>query len=759
MQNISEIAEGDTVNVTASFEFGKLTLTFPDYILGCVAPGQGKVELQDEVGNVVATLTNGAYGMGFNQIDYTMSTDLPAGTYKVVIEEGAVLGDKENAFGAGTPIPAATCFVDIVAQQEISDYFGLPSFEIIKGDACFAVKLVYYGSMENSITSFKQTNTGIVATLYEDGVVVSTTTFEYDNDFWIFGAKFNHTLVDGKLYKVVFGEGCYEVVEMDGAGVVTNVLQKSGEAEYEWVEGASSGGDPVALEPWEFESVSPAEGTVDQLREISLYYGSVVGGVNEPANLELVGDNGKSYKISFSDNWVNAAFGVVEGDDPITEEGVYTLTIPANTFTAFSNTTWGNAELTYSWVIGAGQLPNKRQETIFEQNNAVSKPVVLETDGVKMTTIGREFLGTFIDVAYNTYGEGKINWLNGTKLVFKAKDNITGIVIDGQFIEFAEADKGQYSNGVWTGKVEAGDSLVLTANDGININSIVILYNGAKYTAPVKEEKEVNIALNITKNEWKTIGSQNGEVVCSVSCDAEVFDHYYSFIKCVEDPDIFISFADLKDVSGNLTCYAWEGGSYDLYEGYHYTLTVQAFDSPFYSALPVATAVYEFVGTGKAPAVYNDVLVVDSLSLAYDSKFDGFQVDGNSFDVTFNAPVSQINAWAALGFDGSQALTAQKKNEEGTVWTITMPSSLTSQEGAINIEMQLWDANGVMARGTTGDHGFAFNIILSNSDPDAIATVSADEKNGAVYSLNGVKVNAVNKGGMYIINGKKVVVK
>lgn len=748
----------ETVNVVADYANGTITLTFTDYANGQVMGGEGEIYLENEVGVKVASLTNPELCDLFNQLKYTLSVNPGAGVYKVVIPAGAVVGNKTDSFGACTPIPACTCNVEISEESAdvVDGYFGKPTFEVVSYGESFAVKFVFPDSKEDYFTSYKEARTG-TATLYEDGVSVATSTFGWDDVNFIFAAMFNYTPAEGKEYKVVFAEGCYEVFEMDGAGNVTNILEKSPESEYVWVAGAGSGNDTATGEGWTISNVTPGEGNVESLKDFAFALPATVGGVMESVTLSLVCDNGKSYQVSMYDNFMGGINGSIIVDEPIAENGIYTLAIPAGTFSSFMSNE-KNAEMSFSWIIGEGELPNKHQEEIFVKNTALTTPIVIETEGVKMTTEGREFMGTTIDVTYNMYEEGELDWKNGTKLVFTAKDKITGIVIDGQFKEFAEADKGEYANGVWKGTVEAGESVTLTANDGINVTSIVVLYNGAQYTTTDNSQKEVNITLDITKTDWATIGSENGEVIGTVTSDAETFDHYDFSIKCAEDPDMFISFADLTKVSGDIKCYAWEGGAYDLYNGYHYTITVNAYDVPYFNAVPVATTKYEFVGTGKTPTVYNNNITINNVSLkADDLVFNGYVADGNTFDVTFSEPITEIKAWAALGFDGSANMTAVKKSDDGTVWTLTLPSSVISDEGAVNVMIQAWDVNNVMAKGENGDHAFGLNIIFTAVTPSSINGIAISKNNNNAYSISGSKVNAMKKGSVYVVDGKKVV--
>ena len=226
------------------------------------------------------------------------------------------------------------------------------------------------------------------------------------------------------------------------------------------------------------------------------------------------------------------------------------------------------------------------------------------------------------------------------------------------------------------------------------------------------------VELEVTKTSWSSIGNQDGEVVATVKCDITPFDHFEAEIRCQEDPDQYITFANLNSSQGSLVCYTWEGGYYDLNKGYHYTLIVKAFDVPYYGVEPCETVTYEFVGTGKEPAVYSDIQIVNVDLVEDILLYHGYDIDGTTFDVTFSEPVSKVNVWAAKGMAGSIPCSAEQKSDDGTVWTIILTDGVLSQEGSSNIMIQAWDANGVLARGENGDHAFGYNLFIAESDPN-----------------------------------------
>ncbi len=226
-------------------------------------------------------------------------------------------------------------------------------------------------------------------------------------------------------------------------------------------------------------------------------------------------------------------------------------------------------------------------------------------------------------------------------------------------------------------------------------------------------EVDAPFSFNIKKTDWSRIGNQNGEVIGTVSSSMDPFDHYEFEIRCEEDPDIFISFNNLLAQSGNIVCTTWEGGHHDLYNGYHYVLTIKAFDVPYYDAKPVATDSYSFVGTGIKAPVYSNITLTNVSLKPNKLLVNGYDINGTTFDVTFSAPVSKVKPWWAEGFDGAKDFTAQKKDDEGLVWTISMPEEVLDEEGSINVMITAWDLKDVQVKGEDGDHAFALNLIVT----------------------------------------------
>lgn len=694
----------------------KVVVTVDKYTAGTVDT-LALIVSSDAAGEVVVDKVNAEMiGLGEVEFALTQPTENCYYTIKAVCPKATANG--------GLTISKVEYFD---AEESVSTgLLGAPTLELLSG-AGINVKYTYPDSNEEV---YSKDSKEVTATLYEDGVQVATATFGFQMSPTLFyGAHFDYEAQAGKEYKVVFPAGAWYMYSENNAGLQTTV-EESAEQTYTWTAEAGESGEEPGDQPseggWVFAGVTPAQGAVESLHDLTFAYPAGVMWANESVTLPIVGDNGVAAQVMMYDNFAGACTGIVL-DVTLTTPGTYTLIIPAGSFTDQS----GNptAEMTYSWTIGdgteGGETPdtpgdvtgNKWQEKVFAQGTAVAIPLNIDTDGVTITSVGREFMDTTIDVSYNLYEEGELDWKTGTKLVFTAKDNITGIVIDGQFKEFASADKGAYNNGAWTGTLAAGETLTLTSNDGINIHSIVVLYNGAELNIDEEEETEATITFDITKTSWDKIGTMNGESIGTVSCNLKNFDHYMFMITNDDDPAQVITFADLLTIEGAMKCYSPDANGYDLYNGQNYTLHIYAYDTPQYGALAAAETEYHFVGTGKEGTVYNEDITVLGVSLKINAQGLGYNLNGTQFDVTFSAPVASVKAWWAKGFEGATNFSAVKKSDDGTVWTIIMDESVTTAEGAINVNITAKDFEGHQLRLACDNFPYAFDVVV-NPEPE-----------------------------------------
>ena len=582
------------VNVTAEYKNGKVSLTWTDaeYADG-VDWGTGGIKLQDEVGTVKADLVQYDYDMDdFSTLIYTLSDEVEDGYYKVVIPEGAVV-----TYGGNAPIPAAEARLSIsksTGDVDFNTLFGAATPNPENGSTVTNLNWIKFNFGNNSVWEYEGYQLvavpGVLATLADENGIIETSPLAYNENTWTYGFSFTSTL-NGYYYTVTVAEGSYQILDSKD-----NVVASSPEVVLSYFVGENGGIEeqPVA-QTWVFPSVTPAEGVVTEIAKISFPYAEGTEGVNENPFLDVVDANGNATKFMFSDNFSDAVEGVKVGGGSITEPGTYTLTIPANTFTSFSDNS-ANAEMSFSWTIASAATSSE-------------------------------------------------------------------------------------------------------------------------------------IELNITKKDWATIGNENGEVIGTVNSSIDPFDHYEAEIRCKEDADQYISFANIYKIKGDITCYSFEGGHYDLNEGYHYTLTVKAFDVPYYGAKPVATTTYEFVGTGVKAASFADVTA--TIDLAKNAQGLGYDLSENGIiGVQFSAPVKNASAWVAMGFDGSRKLSITPADSEGKKWTIDA-SSFIGDEGSFDLHVTAYDiASGLQIRGLDADHSFYFSVVTAISVPVSTKIIVGGEEIG-----------------------------
>lgn len=762
----------------ASYANGKLTID----LIGdwaTVEAGSGNITVVDAEGvQVAAVIGDLDYDYSntsdYQVIVYNLSGKLDAGKYTVKVAAGALRGDKTDPWSWSlVSIPAFELPLEVgesggdTGNTTDGVSLGTPSFELIAGSG-INVKYTYPNSDEGENINKESTELPVV--LYENGTEVATANFGFQMEpTFFYGVHFDYVAVKGAEYSVVFPKGSWLISSIEDGTILT----VSEEQKYTWTadqDGQTPGDGPSADGGWLFAGVTPAEGEVESLSKISFSYPAGVPWVNQSATLNIVCPNGNTAEILLNDNFFGACDGTIL-DQVLTAPGTYTLTIPAGTFTAGEGDAC--AAMTYTWTIaGGGNNPSddpntpggdfagdKWQEKLFSNGDLGNKMIEVEkVEGTGVTMTAKSFYNEMLDfnvpVRYNTNEEGKINWNSGTQLIFTAKDVVTGIVIDGDFAQFASADKGMYNNGVWKGTLAVGESVTLTANDGININSIVVLYNGDELEEEEVDEVTVEINLDITKTDWSIIGKTNGEVIGTVSSNTPNFDHYMFSIICDDDADEFISFNDLLSIDGNIVCTSPTANGYDLFNGHNYTFTVFVYDSPQFGAVPVAAKTFKFVGTGKEAVKYNTEITVAGLGLTPNtSGVADYNVSGDSFEIAFTAPVTNVQSFVAMGFAGYKNLTATQKSEDGTVWTLTLPESILNEEGAVNVQILAFDTDGNPLKVACADTPYAFNLMIDLSNEPIYAPVMATITiDGKVINLNeeeAVTITTIPKGSLF----------
>lgn len=620
--------------------------------------------------------------------------------------------------------------------------------------------------------------------------------------------------------------------------------------------GGTQGGGGSQTTGWSFTSVTPAAGTtVESLKSFTFGLPSGINWLNSGGTGTLALPNGETKSVSIYDNF-SSINGDILVDNPLTDAGTYTLTIPANAIEGSDGTK--NAEMTFSWtiaasvptlsgvsydkssgavvltypvgtvlaatdimgsipmqiigysgtpytmvnyeanneivsyvnlaagdytvVIAAGQFtingtPNEAisetftvgggtqggggqqfdgdpfHETIFKAGEGVPAiPFVVNNDNVSISTEGRPFLDTTIDVGYNLYDTKELNWKNGTKFVITAKKDINKVIFvptaDSQkAIAYASATggNGEYNNGVWEGKLAAGEKLTLTADDGINIKEFYICYNGDDFdpAAGGADEKGTITIQYPTLNQIIAKVSDNSKF-CTFTTNkqyAQVTMEVYN----VTDPEsdaIYkfpIQYFDNPVVGENTKYVATPSGTTSgkgedvfFFKGDSYKIVVKGFVN-MWDVMPDnydAIAEVYFVGNGIEHEKKSDA---NLLSITPN---DGAQVAMVNGLVTleFDKPVAKVNALTPGGqFDPTINYTATAKaGSDNKVWEINLgdrsdyASADTDGNPILEVDITAVDAEGGVVFFSTDrvDHALVVKYVLvAGAGPAPVVTI------------------------------------
>lgn len=571
-----DLITSDAGSVAATYANGRVTLAYAEY--AAVDFVSGTIEVYDNK-NMVATLQLDKSGNEWNTLVYSPSKKLKPGTYRVKIPSGAVKGtllggDGSNFVSASEVTLVVTADADrkspksqLAAQEQVDpDAMMADAIQEIKeqvaadaqkrADKAYASVKAIADSISETLPSYAS-----LASAYQS--IVDETDYMFygdadDSGYYLSASDEDDALDYGEVYGDYSGDYDYDSFTDDSASI-----------DYEY--DGYGFNRATAFEPFEYS---------EDMFDIEGY-----DGFGDPVDDFVAVETELDY-TSADETY----------DDEVEEMLRVARQLAVDSNRSISPQLEGVLE--QDWY----------RETLFEKGalgTELLEEIQLDGRGVSMTTQNyyNETLDFDFPVRYNQYSAGEIDWNSGTKLIFKAKDKITGLYVGGDFVENASADKGVYADGLWTGELQTGDSLVLTAHDVINIESLTILYNGEDVAAiPEKKSDEIVINVDITKNDWAKIGSTVGEAIGTVSSNMPNFDHYRFSISSEEDPDNFISFGDLRSVEGKIVCTSPNNEGYDLYDGKNYTLTINAYDVPTYDAEPVCTHTFNFVGSGK-PAI------------------------------------------------------------------------------------------------------------------------------------------------------------
>lgn len=371
------------------------------------------------------------------------------------------------------------------------------------------------------------------------------------------------------------------------------------------------------------------------------------------------------------------------------------------------------------------------KEVLFKAGETqVSVPVTFDTEGLTLSTVGRPFMDSMLDVAYNTDGNNELDWNSGTKLVIAAKDKITGIVMEGDELIWVTAEAGTWNNGEWSGEVAAGDTLTLTSNDAIKVKKITVLYNGASMTDEEGEDDKpgsIHISYPVANQEIASIS--NGGLLAKFTISKK-YTMIHVHLKNTND-----MYANLYDLPirymtnydgfepGEYTCNTQvpDMRSFSLFNGDSYELVVKGFVNPWDNSYD-AVATIPVMGAGREHEKLSDVKMV-SIKPSHDGEL---YIKGGTITLTFDGPVSSVTAVNARGLEGSTVYNGTpKEGTDNTVWEVKPGdlsgiSSAETEAPVFGLMITAKDANGATVAFSNQNSQFGLQIqyVLTNKEPE-----------------------------------------
>lgn len=481
--------------------------------------------------------------------------------------------------------------------------------------------------------------------------------------------------------------------------------------------------------------------------------------------------------------------------------GDYTLNFPAGDFTVNGTP---NAAFSETFTVGGGtqggggdfegepwhETVFKAGETTVDKNN-----IAFNTNGVEITTVDGEFnLGgttTKIPFGYNTYDEKELDWNNKCKFVITAKEDINKVIFvpcasAKTAIANATADKGSYSNGVWEGKLAAGETLTLTASDGIQVKEIYVCYNGDEFDPTSQEDEKGVITIQYpVENQLIekqvdggkfcvfTTNKEYAQVTIEVKNSNEAYDNLFKFPTRMVD--------NMGEKSDNLhvgenTIYAatpasgaaGKGDDWYWFKGDSYTMIVKGYVNPWDTEYDAIAEVH-FVGNGKEHVAES---IVKLLNITPATSFDSFgkiaMVNG-VITLEFDGPVTSVTAITPGGMSDptiNHTATA-KAGSDNKVWEINLgdrsgfASADTDGNPIIEVDVTATAADGiVLLSDTRADRGLELKYeLVANAGPTNPVTLGdptwsvaeGAEIEASTSSINIKFPNATNVEGTYTL--------
>lgn len=442
-------------------------------------------------------------------------------------------------------------------------------------------------------------------------------------------------------------------------------------------------------------------------------------------------------------------------------DGDWTINFPAGDFTINGTP---NAAISETFTVGGTQgggetfEGEKSHEQIFKagETTVTKNNIVLESDGVKITTVDGEFdLGgtiTTIPFGYNTYDEKELDWNNKCKFVITSKKDAISKVIfvptasSKKAIAYASADKGAYENGVWEGKLAAGETLTLTASDGIQIKDIYVCYNGDEFDPTSIVEEKGTITIQYPTENQLIAKQVDGGKFCTFTTNKE---YAYVTIQVVNSNPVYdnldgfpVRMVDnMGENSDNLhvgenTIYAatpasgsaGKGDDWYWFKGDSYTMIVKGYINPWDNEYDAMAEVH-FVGNGKEHVAESTTKLINVTPAS------GSQIAMVNGVVTleFDGPVSSVTAITPGGMSDptiNHTATA-KAGSDNKVWEINLgdrsgqASADTDGNPILEVDVTAAAADGIiLLSDTRADRGLELKYeLVAGAGPAPVVTI------------------------------------
>lgn len=172
-------------------------------------------------------------------------------------------------------------------------------------------------------------------------------------------------------------------------------------------------------------------------------------------------------------------------------------------------------------------------------------------------------------------------------------------------------------------------------------------------------------------------------------------------------------------------------------------------------------------GNAESDAVVNEIIYMDVLHYKY---FNVYSDESYTNEIEFKAPTCKgykfagyYKHWTEYGLNKTEKVF----DEDGSLLKHYTGGCQLYAHWEKDTENFIWksDGSGFYERDEFGDkdkNSFTpWNHMFTTTDINEVEVSNEVKSNKAegIYTLNGVKVNEITKSGIYIINGKKVVVK